>query len=117
MDGFYNCKSIINKEGFLLLRICLPFCYCFIRAMPEALHFLSIILYRCIINESAAHIFIFWCNKLSALFQHIFDKICNLSNFLINKHTVERCLSSRNFNEFLIYGVVYFNVICLLLKC
>ncbi len=117
MNSFYHCKSIINKEIFLFFGVCLSFLYCFICAMSKALHFLSIILYYRIVNEATTYIFIFWCDKFSILFQQVFNKVCNLSNFFIYMHTIERCLSSRNFNKFLIYRIVHLNITRLLLKC
>ena len=81
MNSFYHCKSIINKEIFLFFGVCLSFLYCFICAMSKALHFLSIILYYRIVNEATTYIFIFWCDKFSILFQQVFNKVCNLSNF------------------------------------
>ena len=117
MNGLHNRKSIVNKEGLLLFGICLPFCYCFVCAMSETLHLLSVVFYYRIVNEPTTHFFIFWRNKFSILLQHIFNKICNLSNFLVCMHTVERRLSGRDFDEFLVYRIAHLNVARLLHKC
>ena len=107
MNGLHNRKSIVNKEGLLLFGICLPFCYCFVCAMSETLHLLSVVFYYRIVNEPTTHFFIFWRNKFSILLQHIFNKICNLSNFLVCMHTVERRLSGRDFDEFFVYRIAH----------
>lgn len=117
MNSFYDRKPIINKESLLLFRICLSFRYCFICTMSKTLHFLPIISYYRIVNETAAYTVVFWCNKFSILFQHVFNKICNLSNFLIHMHTAERCLSGRDFNKFLVYSLAHINVVGFLYKC
>lgn len=117
MNSFHYRKSIVYKEGLLCFGICFPFCYCFVCAMPETLHFLSVALYYRIINKSATHFFIFWYNKSPFLLQHVFNWICYLGNFFIRAHTIKRFFSGGDFNEFFVYRIVHLNVARLLRKC